>query len=243
MESLDDSKAGMLSRSTRYDRCCYMRGDGDSFVYNAKAPNGRCVRLFRTLFTNECFHQCGYCPNAGRLSGGCSYTSEELVNFTLKLKDAGLIDGLFLSSGAGKDVDLTMEGMLSSVRLLREKHGFSGYIHLKIIPGTSRDLIKEAVRLADRVSLNIEAPSRDIMEELSSTKDYENDILKVQKYIRDISMRANQTTQMVVGAADESDMEIFKRAVMEYDEIGVKRVYYSAFVPRKGTRFEKRPLR
>lgn len=237
-----DLKVQMLSRSTKYDRCCYRKND-DSLIYTASGRNGCRVRLFKTLFTNECYHQCGYCPNAGRISNGCSYTPEELSDLVSRLRRDGRIDGLFLSSGAGRDEDSTMEGMLETVRILREMRGFSGYIHLKILPGTSKHLIEQAVELADRVSINIEAPSGDIMQELSPTKDYERDILDRQMYIRDIlsrRSRGSQTTQLVVGAAGETDLEIFKRVVKEYRELGVSRVYYSAFVPLKGTIFERR---
>lgn len=238
-----DLKVEMLSRSTIYDRCCYKRNDGGSMIYSASLRNGCRIRLFRTLFTNECYHQCGYCPNAGRVSNGCSYTPEELSDLVSKLRIYGRIDGLFLSSGAGKDEDSTMEGMVETVRILRERHGFSGYIHLKILPGTSRHLIEQAVELADRVSINIEAPSGDVMQELSPTKDYESDILDRQRCIRDIltrGSRGSQTTQLVVGAAGETDLEIFERVVREYREMGVSRVYYSAFVPLKGTVFENK---
>ncbi|WP_424758505.1 helix-hairpin-helix domain-containing protein [Methanothrix sp.] len=236
-----DQRVQTLSRSTRYDRCCHRRND-DSLIYSASGRDGCRIRLFRTLFTNECYHQCGYCPNAGT-SNGCSYTPEELSDLVVSLRREGRIDGLFLSSGAGRDEDTTMEGMLETVRILRDRHGFSGYIHLKILPGTSRDLIEQAVELAERVSINIEAPSGDVMQELSPTKDYERDILERQMYIRDILARrssGSQTTQLVIGAAGETDLEIFHRVVKEYREIGVSRVYYSAFVPLKGTIFEHR---
>ncbi|MDI9616310.1 MAG: radical SAM protein [Methanothrix sp.] len=236
-----DLKVQTLSRGTGYDRCCYRRDD-ESLIYIASGRGGCSVRLFKTLFTNECYHQCGYCPNAGRVNG-CSYTPEELSDLVSRLRGEGRIDGLFLSSGAGRDEDSTMEEMIETVRILRKRHGFSEYIHLKILPGTSRHLIEQAVELADRVSINIEAPSGDVMQELSPTKDYERDILDRQLYIRDIlarRSRGSQTTQLVVGAAGETDLEIFQRVVREYREIGVSRVYYSAFVPIRGTMFEHR---
>ncbi|MCQ8904070.1 MAG: helix-hairpin-helix domain-containing protein [Methanothrix sp.] len=238
-----DLKAEALSRGMGYDRCCYRRNDDGSTIYSAWGRNGCRISLFRTLFTNVCYHQCGYCQNAGRASNGCSYTPEELSDLVLRLRREGRIDGLFLSSGAGRDEDSTMEGMIETVRILRVRHGFPGYIHLKILPGTSRALIEEAVELSDRVSINIEAPSGDVMEDLSPTKDYERDILDRQRWIRDLLARrssGSQTTQLVVGAAGETDLEIFEGVVREYREIGVSRVYYSAFVPIKGTIFEGR---
>jgi len=135
-----------------------------------------------------------------------------------------------------------MEKMVETARSLRLKHGFKGYIHLKILPGASHAHIQEAMELADRVSINLEASTASHMNEMCATKNYENDILQRQRYIRDMSTAVNlpagQTTQLAVGAGGESDEEIFKRILYEYKEIGLRRAYYSAFCPQEGTRFE-----
>jgi predicted DNA-binding helix-hairpin-helix protein len=137
-----------------------------------------------------------------------------------------------------------MENIVETARLLRQKYAFSGYIHLKILPGASHSHIQEAMELADRISINLEASTPAHMNEMSATKNYETDIIQRQRYIRDLMTKSNlpagQTTQLVVGAGTESDMEIFKRILYEYQEIGVKRAYYSAFSPQKGTPFENR---
>jgi predicted DNA-binding helix-hairpin-helix protein len=137
-----------------------------------------------------------------------------------------------------------MERMVETARILRVRHNFKGYIHLKILPGASLEHIREAMELSDRVSINLEATSQSHMSEMSPTKDFQNDIIQRQGYIRDlmrkVSLPAGQTTQLVVGGAGESDQEIFDRILYEYRELGIKRAYYSAFSPIKGTPFEAR---
>jgi predicted DNA-binding helix-hairpin-helix protein len=134
--------------------------------------------------------------------------------------------------------------MVETARILRQKHGFEGYIHLKVLPGASHSHIQEAMELADRVSINLEASTASYMNEISATKNYESDILQRQRYIRDlkttVNLPAGQTTQLVVGAGEESDEEIFKRILYEYNEIGLRRAYYSAFCPQEGTHFERK---
>jgi predicted DNA-binding helix-hairpin-helix protein len=129
-----------------------------------------------------------------------------------------------------------MEKVVETARLLRCKYGFEGYIHLKVLPGSTLAHIQEAMELADRVSVNLEAASSSRMNEMSATKDYDSDILQRQRYIRDlmekVNLPAGQTTQLVVGAAGESDEEIFKRVLYEYKEIGVRRLH-SAFSPEE----------
>lgn len=228
-----------LYRGTRHDACASIPG-----ICRAKRQDGGCIRLFKTLYTNRCSHQCGYCINSCSTIRRFSYTPEELSWIAHSLYRSGQIDGLFLSSGTGRGEEEAMEGMLETARLLRSRYGFRGYIHLKILPGASLHHIDEAVDLSDRVSINIEAPSASRMSEISSTKDYERDILQRQRYISRLMERSgtqtDQTTQLVVGAGGESDIEIFERVLYEYEEMGVKRAYYSAFMPQRGTALERR---
>ncbi|MCX6678430.1 MAG: helix-hairpin-helix domain-containing protein [Methanothrix sp.] len=254
--SVDAEKLSTLGGGTRHDVCASTFSPRETpmpGICHAFTQDGRCVSLFKTLYTNHCTHQCGYCTNAAncsRKARAFSYTPEELARITLSLYRSNYIEGLFLSSGAGRDEDRVMEKMVETSRLLRQKFAFSGYIHLKVLPGASHAHIQEAVELADRVSINLEAASASHMNEICATKNYESDILQRQRYIRDMSsetsdtvktvLPAGQTTQLVVGAAGESDEEIFKRVLYEYKEIGVRRAYYSTFSPQQGTSFEKR---
>ncbi|HUS76321.1 MAG TPA: radical SAM protein [Methanothrix sp.] len=243
-------KLSTLGEGTRHDVCASTFSPREiplPGICHAFTQDGRCVSLFKTLYTNHCTHQCSYCTNAANCSRkvrAFSYTPEELANITLSLYRSNYIEGLFLSSGAGRDEDTVMEKMVETARLLRQKHAFSGYIHLKVLPGSTRAHIQEAMALADRVSINLEAASASHMSEICATKNYESDILQRQRYIRDLTTKnvlpAGQTTQLVVGAAGESDEEIFKRVLYEYKEIGVRRAYYSAFSPQRGTPFENR---
>jgi len=214
-------------------------------VCHSFSHDGRCVSMFKTLFTNECNHQCAYCSNSAnckRPHKEYRYSPKELANIFMKLYRGNYVEGLFLSSGVGRDDYSTMESMLEAVLLLREGYRFAGYIHLKVLPGADKDHIVQAMSLADRISVNIEVPTADYMDLMSPTKDYKNDILRRQRFIRDKSERkglpAGQTTQMVVGGAGESDREIFDAANKEYEHMKIKRTYYSAFLPVEGTVLE-----
>jgi predicted DNA-binding helix-hairpin-helix protein len=241
------SRLAALGMGTKYDVCASPHSSAIPGVCHSFTPDGRCISLFKTLYTNSCSHQCNYCINAS----GCrckpeafSYTPEELARLSLSLYKSNYVEGLFLSSAAGRDEDVIMEKMIEVVQLLRGKYQFKGYIHLKILPGASKGHIEEAMALSDRVSVNLEASSPSRMGEMSPSKDYSQDILQRQRYIRDLSRKidlpAGQTTQLVVGGSDESDEEIFRRVVYEYEEMEVRRAYYSAFNPLKGTPFETR---
>lgn len=246
---INPDKLNALGAGTKYDICtasCTPSSASVAGICHSFTHDGRCISLFKTLYTNHCSHQCNYCTNATNCAKRpqiFSYTPEELANLTLSLYRSNYVEGLFLSSGSGRDEDLIMERLIETARLLRQK-GFTGYIHLKVLPGASLSHIREAMELSDRLSINLEAASASHMREMSTTKDYENDILQRQRYIRDIAenvgLQAGQTTQLVVGAAGENDEEIFGRVLYEYDELKVRRAYYSAFSPQKGTPFESK---
>ncbi len=260
LNDIDLNKVKVLGEGTKHDTCASTASKRkvtpsagtigfveQAGVCHAFTPDGRCVSLFKTLYTNACQHDCQYCPNATSSTNSkiFSYTPEELAKITIALYRHNSIEGLFLSSGVSGREEIIMEQMLDSVRLLRQKYNFQGYIHLKILPGTSLDHIKQAVDLVDRVSLNVESPSKSHMSEMSHTKDYECDILRRQGYVRDSmekrGLPAGQTTQFVVGASCETDKEIFDSMLYEYDEMKVKRAYFAAFSSVPGTGFEGRP--
>ncbi len=258
-QKIDPVKVEALGRGTKYDLCSSTsmkrKVDGIEGLSNVLrgglchsfTGSGRCVSLFKTLYTNACPHECRYCSNAKgckRSSRTFSYSPGELAKITVGLYRTNRIEGLFLSSGIGKDENTTMEDMIETVRLLRSSYRFRGYVHLKILPGSSKEHVREAMELADRVSINLEAPSKSRMSELCPSKDYVRDVLARQKYVMDLSRKvdlpAGQTTQMVVGAAEESDREIFDRLLFEYDVMNLRRVYFSAFTPVAGTAFQDR---
>ncbi|HLE06434.1 MAG TPA: radical SAM protein [Candidatus Nanoarchaeia archaeon] len=229
------NKIKTLGDAGSYDLCAgseckpIMHQSLKSAIYPAITNNGKCINLFKTLMTNNCKHDCKYCLN--RCSKGSeSYTPDELAITFFNMKKLGYVDGLFLSSGVSKEPDAVMSDMINAVTLVRKN--FSGYIHLKVLPGTSKPLVKEACKLANRVSINLESRNvdelrtgkrfKDLMKRLSWIKEYHNNI----------------TTQLIVGATGESDSEILKVVKRVYDSFSLKRVYFSAFSPVKGTPLE-----
>jgi putative DNA modification/repair radical SAM protein len=244
-------KLKVLGESAKYDLCNYVDPTLETYisgkipgVYNSTSPNGCQVPLFKVLMTNKCSNDCKYCLNhSNRKCGRFEYTPQELSSIFLDYYNKKYVEGLFLSSGVSGDIDLSMENEVEVARILRD-YGYDGYIHLKILPGTSYDLIKRAMSLADRVSINIEAATPDGFEELTSTKNYEVDILRRMKWINKLSKKdpslapSGQTTQFIVGASDESDEEILNRTKELYDKLEIKRSYFSAFNPLKGTPLE-----
>lgn len=199
------------------------------------------INLFKTLLTGECTYDCKYCQNSiqcGRKAG--SYRPGELARVFMQLYSMGTADGLFLTSGICHSPDYTTCLMLDALKSVRADYGFRGYVHFKILPGASRELVKEACLYADRVSINIEAPDRNYLSQLTSMKDFKIDILRRQRWIRDFKPRCGHTTQMVVGAGSETDWQILKTAEWEYKRMGVSRVYYSAFTPLRGTPLERK---
>lgn len=207
-------------------------------ICHSFTDGGRCVSLFKTLLTNDCSFDCKYCSNSTHCrKTAAEYEPQELAKVFMHLYLGNYVEGLFLSSAVAGDPDTTTEKMLDTVRILRQQHMFQGYIHFKVLPGTNRDLIVQAAEHADRLSINLEAPNRGRMAELSDVKDYNVDILRRQEWIKEADIPSGQTTQMVVGSSDETDKEILDAAAWEYEDMELRRVYYSAFTP-----LEKTPL-
>jgi len=249
-----------------------------SGICHSFTPDGRCVSLFKVLFSNACIFNCKYCFNKVNRRK-MSLTPEEYARAFMHLYLGNYVEGMFLSSGITKNADVTMEKMLQAVILLREKHNFRGYIHFKCLPGASRDIIKRAAQYVDRMSINLESPTQNHLSEIADQKTLKTDILRRQEWIRDMSEKnfsdwekidriqsfdtrlhnkisnqtcevkynqakqlpAGQTTQFVVGAADETDWDILNRLNWEYKSIKLRRGYFSSFYPIIGTPLEKKP--
>lgn len=254
----DFSKIETLGQGTKHDMCTLSSSpkianrseilqDVDRPInFHSFTTTGCSVLLFKTLFTNYCTHDCKYCQNSTEYNGHkkiYSYTPEELAKVTISLYKRNYIDGLFLSSGINSDENTTTEKMIETIKILKERYNFAGYIHFKVLPGVSYEYIKQASEIVDRLSINIETPNNNYLSELSSTKNYMKDILKRQNFIKKLELKKKlpygQTTQLVIGACGESDFEIFNRVIREYKEMMLKRVYYSAFNSIQGTPLEK----
>jgi predicted DNA-binding helix-hairpin-helix protein len=211
---------------------------GLAHVYDASSPRGTCP-LMKSLMSNKCMFDCKYCVNNRKTrQENLDFTPKEMADTFLHLYFKRKVEGLFLSSAVVKDPDFMTEKMLEAVEILRSSYNYNGYIHFKVLPGVSYDLIKRAAPLVQRMSINLEVPNKSRMTGLSSNKDYRNDILRRQAWVK--RMHNNQTSQFIVGAAEESDFEILKMADWEYKSFQLKRIYYSAFRPVKGTEMSEK---
>lgn len=252
----------ILAESAKYDVSCSSSGssrsssqDGIGSVMTAGlchsfTEDGRCVSLLKVLQTNYCMYDCAYCVN--RTSNDiprASLSVRELVEITLEFYRRNYIEGLFLSSGVVKTPDHTMERMVQAIKELRCTHRFNGYIHMKSIPGASKELVHQAGLYADRLSVNIEIPSEKNLKMLAPEKDHTS-VYTPMKYIHEGMTQyreekkhfshvpkfapAGQSTQMIIGASNERDKEILQISSLLYKGPALKRVYYSGFVPVNG---------
>ncbi len=221
------------------------------FLYDAKREGGGTTRLFKVLQTNACRFACKYCFTSCAIRRKrTTFKPDELSTTFVSLQQQKRVDGLFLSSGIVPDADTTMEKMLGTVERLRLKEGYTGYIHLKLIPGAAYDLIERAVELADRVSLNLEAPNAERLATLAPDKEFHESMWRRLLWARQAIERRRAvglpaarsiTTQFVVGAAGESDRELMTTIARARGEIGLGRSYFSAFHPIERSPFGDMP--
>ena len=254
-----DEKLRILSDAAKYDVSCSSSGSGRkntnnglgngaiSGICHSWSADGRCVSLLKILMTNYCIYDCKYCIN--RKSNDIEraiLTPDEIVRLTMNFYRRNYIEGLFLSSGVIKNADYTMEQMIAVAKKLRLEENFNGYIPMKVIPGASRELIHEIGLYVDRVSVNIELAENKALKLLAPDKkptDISTSMGLIRKnQIQNIEEKklfkstpsfipAGQTTQMIIGAGGESDFAILNRSENLYKNFGLKRVYYSAYVP------------
>ena len=251
-------KLSILADAAKYDVSCASSGskrknqdkglgNASNGICHAYTEDGRCVSLLKILLTNFCIYDCAYCVS--RKSNDvkrAAFTVQEVVDLTINFYRRNYIEGLFLSSGIFTNADYTMERLVLVAKKLRTEHNFHGYIHLKTIPGASEDLMKEAGLWADRLSVNVEMPTEKSLALLAPDKKRE-DMIKPMQYLKTaiIANReekkifkkapmfapAGQSTQMVIGATPETDLEILYLANGFYKSMNMRRVYYSGYVP------------
>jgi putative DNA modification/repair radical SAM protein len=217
-------------------------------IHVSQVGGGRTVKLLKVLQTNVCEFDCFYCEHRASRDVPRTYVSpDELAKTFMQMHRARLVDGLFLSSGITKKVDTMQERIVQTAEILRGRYRFRGYIHLKIMPGSSPAAVERTVQLADRVSLNLEAPTPGHLSRLSSKKEFLDGILTRMVWINRLTeqqpglARAGQITQFVVGAAGESDLDLLQTTDRLYREIKLRRAYFSAFSPIPGTPLDHLP--
>lgn len=238
-------KARVLSESGRFDSCgpkkCEVNiKEGLGGVYYAKAEHKDC-KIFKTLMDNSCSYDCKYCPNhLHSAKNKISYEPIELAKLFMHLHKTIAVNGLFLSSAINSDPNKSSQRMLEAIKIIRRQHNFRGYIHFKVLPGVSKDIIKEASEYSDRMSINIEAPNKDILNSLCSCKDFKIDILRRQAWIKNLDLSSGQTTQIML-TKHSTDKEVLRMTQWDYEAFNLKRVYFSGFKPVKGTELEHYP--
>jgi len=254
-------KLTILTDAAKYDAACTSSGGNRTFkkgyigntsssvagCCHSFSADGRCVTLLKVLMTNCCAYDCKYCVNRrSNDTRRAAFTPEELADLTINFYRRNYIEGLFLSSGVLRSPDYTTELMVRSLRILREKYRFNGYIHAKAIPGTSPELVEQLGLLADRLSVNIELPSESGLNLLAPDKT-KKAILAPMRQIQNRNQQnkeelvkyrhapkfapAGQSTQLIVGATQDSDFHILRLTQGLYDRYHLKRVFYSAYVP------------
>ena len=252
-------KLAILADAAKYDVSCSssgsnrkgVKGDlGNTSAFgicHSFTEDGRCISLLKILLTNHCIYDCAYCVS--RRSNDikrAAFTVEEIVDLTINFYRRNYIEGLFLSSGVFKDPNTTMERLVRVAKKLRLEERFNGYIHLKTIPGASDELIREAGLYADRLSINLEIPTKEGLKLLAPEKDHKQMLSNVEFVKNELAINtiekqkykhtpkfapAGQTTQMIIGATNETDQKIIHVADYMYQKLSLKRVYYSGYVP------------
>ena len=253
-------KLKILTESAKYDVSCASSGTvrrnsrkdglgntvGGWGICHSFSEDGRCISLLKIMLTNYCIYDCAYCIN--RVSNDiprATLSVSELVDLTIEFYRRNYIEGLFLSSGVVRNPDYTMERLVRVAKDLREVHRFNGYIHLKSIPGASEELVRQAGRYADRLSVYLEIPTEKNLKLLAPEKDHQS-VYKPMLYIQQGALEsaeerkkhrhaprfapAGQSTQMIVGATSETDRDILNVSSALYQRPTMKRVYYSGYI-------------
>ncbi len=253
-DMITEEKLKILTEGAKYDVSCSSSGSarknkggmGNGYVAgccHSFTPDGRCISLLKILMSNNCIYSCKYCPNrADPDIPRAVATPEEICELVMNFYKRNYIEGLFLSSAVYRSPDYTMELLLRTVKMLRTQYNFNGYIHLKGIPRADMGMVRQAALYVDRMSYNIELPSEHSLKLLAPQKDKDSLLSPMRALTKEkaeyaqerkssLFLPAGQTTQMIVGASPESDGQILRLTQSLYRNMGLKRVYYSSYVP------------
>ncbi len=229
------------------------------FVHPAQLPNGKQVKLLKTLLSSACERDCYYCPfRAGRDFRRATFKPQEFAELFMKLYQSNMAEGIFLSSGIAAGGANTQNKILDTAEILRNKLGFRGYLHLKIMPGAEKGQVLRLMQLADRVSINLEAPNTERLAKLAPNKTFIEELFRPLKWVEEIRRSEpahkgwngrwpSTVTQFVAGGSDESDLELLTTTDWLMKNVRLTRAYYSAFFPIRDTPMENKaavdPLR
>jgi len=249
-----DQKLDILAPAARFDACdSFSQGKrrytphraawGEGAVVAESGLDGRSLPVFRLLMSSRCEWNCAYCPlRSGNDTPRAALEPDDLPRVFLPRVERGAVHGLFLSTGVDGDPASAAGRMLDAIEVLRSRHGYAGYIHVKLLPGAPAVEIERAARLADRLSLNLEAPSAPHLAHISPERDWQRDLIAPLVWARDYArsgvLKAGLATQFVVGAAGESDRDLLVTTAWLYRDLELRRVYFGAFRPAAGTPLE-----
>ncbi len=259
---MDTSQLALLSQDMNlepdatHEVACHPVVNGKPFdipISELQMPGGKTLKVLKTLLTSACERNCYYCPfRAGRDMRRTTLKPEQMADTFMELQRAKLVDGLFLSSGITGGGIRTQDKLLDTVDILRNKRGYRGYIHLKIMPGAEYDQVARAMQLATRLSVNLEAPNSQRLALLAPKKEFTEELVRPLQWVEQIRREQSPhktwngrwpstVTQFVVGAVGESDLELISTSEYLYKQAHIQRAYYSAFRPLRDTPFENLP--
>lgn len=223
-----------------------------AFVHPAQLPNGKSIKLLKTLLSSACERDCFYCPfRAGRDFRRATFKPQEFAELFMKLNQSKAAEGIFLSSGIAAGGANTQNKILDTAEILRNKLGYRGYMHLKIMPGAEKGQVERMMQLADRVSINLEAPNTERLAKLAPHKVFIEELFRPLKWVEEIRRSQpaykfwngrypSTVTQFVAGGADESDLELLTTTDWLMKNVRLKRAYFSAFHPIRDTPLENK---
>jgi predicted DNA-binding helix-hairpin-helix protein len=255
-----DASTSANASAQREKPACFTPKEKDAaFVHPAQLPNGKQIKLLKTLLSSACERDCYYCPfRAGRDFRRATFKPQEFAELFMKLNTANIAEGIFLSSGIAAGGANTQNKILDTAEILRKRLGYRGYMHLKIMPGSEKGQVERAMQLADRVSVNLEAPNTERLARLAPHKTFLEELLQPLKWVEEIRRSQpaykfwngkypSTVTQFVAGGADESDLELLTTTNWLMKNVRLKRAYFSAFHPIHDTPLENKaavdPLR
>jgi predicted DNA-binding helix-hairpin-helix protein len=223
-----------------------------AFVHPAQLPNGKKMILLKTLLSSACERDCYYCPfRAGRDFRRATFRPQEFAELFMKLHQSNMAEGIFLSSGIAAGGANTQNKILDTAEILRNKFGFRGYLHLKIMPGAEKGQVQRLMQLADRVSINLEAPNKERLSKLAPNKHFFEELFRPLKWVEEIRRSQpvykgwngkwpSTVTQFVAGGSDESDLELLTTTDWLMKNVSLTRAYFSAFYPIRDTPMENK---